>query len=140
MVQGIQKRRTRRFEIPGAKVRYKKIRLLVWNSNLSDAYPVMNMSKGGLAFACEERLGTNGKLLLQLLAPNETPMDLRAQVQWQGRHPYSADKIVGVKFMPFGSRRGWNSRKLLNMLRELDARYSNKENEKNGVDLCNIYD
>ena len=129
MVQSVQKRRARRFEIPGAKVRYRKIRLLVLDSNLSDAYSVINMSKGGLAFACEKRLSTNRKLLLQLLVPNETPMDLRAQVQWQGRPPYSADKIVGVNFMPFGSHRGWNSHKLLDALRELDAQYANKENE-----------
>jgi hypothetical protein len=135
MVQSVQKRRTRRFEIPGAKVRYKKIRFLVLASNFSDAYPVMNISEGGLAFACEERLGKDRKLLLQLLVPNETPMDLRAQVQWQECPPYRADKIVGVKFMPFGSRRGWNSHKSLNVLRKLDAQYANKENEKDDVVL-----
>ncbi len=135
MVQSITKRSTRRFEIPGAKVRYKKIRLLGLDSNFSDAYPLRNISEGGLAFTCEERLDTNRKLLLQLLVPNETPIDLRAQVRWQESPPYRADKIVGVKFMPFGSRRDWNSNKSLNVLMKLDAQYANKENEKDDVDL-----
>jgi hypothetical protein len=46
MVQGVKKRRARRFEIPGGKGKYKKTGLLVLIKGFSAAYPVVNVSKG----------------------------------------------------------------------------------------------
>ncbi len=129
MVQGVEKRRCRRFEIPGGKGRYKKTGLLVFVKGFSKAYPVVNVSKGGLAFVCEEKLGQGKKVTVQLLAPNENPLHLRAQVQWQERSAGSAGMIVGVQFMPFSDRRGQNSHEALDVLRRLDAQYGKGEIE-----------
>ena len=130
MVQGVDRRECRRFEIPGGKGRYRKTGLFVLFKGFSKAYPVVNVSKGGLAFMCEEKFGQDEKIITQLLAPNEIPLNLRARVRWQGQPAGNADRIVGVQFMPFGSCRGQNSLKALDILRRLDAQYG-KGGEEN---------
>ena len=122
MVQGVKKRRARRFEIPGGKGKYKKTGLLVLIKGFSAAYPVVNVSKGGLALVCEEKLDQGKKVMVQLLAPNEKPLNLRARVRWR-RQTDSGDMLLGVEFMPFTGRRGHNSLEELDVLRRLDVQY-----------------
>jgi hypothetical protein len=124
MAQYVEKRRCRRFEIPGGEVKYKKIGLLILTKGFSKAYPVLNVSKGGLAFVCEEKLRRDTKLMVQLLAPKEIPLNLRSRVRWQGQWAgSSAFRVTGVEFMPFGTRRGWNALEALDVLGRLDAHY-----------------
>lgn len=122
MVQGVKKRRARRFEIPGGKGKYKKTGLLVLLKGFSTAYPVVNVSKGGLALVCEEKLDQGKKVMVQLLAPNEKPLNLHARVRWRGSTD-SGDMLLGVEFMPFTGHRGQNSLEELDVLRRLDVQY-----------------
>ena len=122
MVQGVKKRRARRFEIPGGKGKYKKTGLLVLIKGFSAAYHVVDVSKGGLALVCEEKLDQGKKVMVQLLAPNEKPLNLRARVRWR-RQTDSGDMLLGVEFMPFTGRRGHNSLEELDVLRRLDVQY-----------------
>lgn len=123
MVQGIKKRRSRRFEIPGGKVKYKKTGLIFLVKGFSIAYPVFNVSKGGLVFVCDEKLDHGDKVIMQLLVPNENPLRLRALVQRRGRRGDSSDMFVGVEFMPFTGHKSQNSIEALAVLRKLDAQY-----------------
>jgi len=128
MPEGVEKRRCHRFEIPNAKAQYKKTGLLVMVKGYSKAYPVANVSKGGLAFLCEETFKRDEDIMLQLLAPNEMPLELRAAVRWHAQHPASGQMIAGVAFAPFGSKKGWNSLDVLDTLRRLEAQYGMQEN------------
>jgi len=130
MAQRIERRRCKRFDIPGAEGRYKKTGLLSLFKDFSKAYRVLNISKGGLALACEEKFRLNDEVIIQLVVPNETPLNLRVRVRWQGRPVGRMDRIVGVEFMPFGSRRGWNSLEALDVLTRLEARYRRGGNER----------
>jgi len=124
MARNAEKRRCRRFEIPGGEVRYKKIGLFSFQKDFSEAYPVLNVSKGELAFVCEKKLRRGTKLTVQLLTPNEIPLNLRSRVRWQGQWAgKSAFRATDVEFMPFGTRRGWNPLEALNVLRRLNAHY-----------------
>jgi len=123
MAKYVEKRKCRRFEIPGAEVKYKKIGLLSLNKNFSEACPVLNVSKGGLAFMCEKKFRSGTKLMVQLLAPNEIPLNLRAKVQWQGESAGTVFRTLGIQFMPFGPRRGWNPVEALDVLGKLDEQY-----------------
>jgi hypothetical protein len=129
MAQYVEKRRCRRFEIPGGEVKYKKIGLLILNKDFSKAYSLLNVSKGGLAFVCEKKFRRGKKLMLQLLAPNEIPLNLRSRVRWQGQWAGSTFRVTGAEFMPFGTRRSWNSLEALDVLGRLDAQYG-KEGEE----------
>jgi hypothetical protein len=130
MVQSLKKRRARRFEIPGGKVKYKKTGLILLVKGFSIAYPVLNVSKGGLVFVCDEKLDYGDKVIVQLLVPNENPLHLRAQVRWRGRRGDSSDMLVAVEFMPFTRRRSHNSLKALDVLRRLDAQYGKEEEQE----------
>lgn len=127
MAYGIEKRKCRRFKIPGAEGRYQKVGLLGVISGFSRAYSVMNVSKGGLAFLCDKRLGKKKKLIFQLLVPNRTPLNLRARVRRQDQWMGGDLKITGIEFMPFGERKRLNPPELLDILRELDTKYGKDE-------------
>lgn len=123
MPQGAEKRRCHRFEIPGGQGRYKRTGMLILLKGYSKACPVTDVSKGGLSFGCHEAFKVGQKIIVQLVAPDEEPLDLHARVRRQV-HPASQDEsIVGVEFAPFGSRRGWNSIAALDVLRRLDKQY-----------------
>lgn len=120
---GSNKRTCRRFEIPGAEGRYKKTGLQVVVKGFSKPFPVANVSKGGLAFMTKEKLKKGQKITIQLVAPNEPPLNLRSlirRVEWSVANKAS---MVGVEFMPFGNRAGGNTTDALNILRRLDEQY-----------------
>ena len=66
MVQSIKKRNSHRFEIPKTKVQYKKTWLISLVDGFSISYSVLNISKGGLAFVCDEKLEHGDKVIMQL--------------------------------------------------------------------------
>ena len=123
MSEGAEKRRCHRFEIPDAKAKYRKTGLLVLVKGLSKAHPVVNVSKGGVAFLCDETLGEGAKVSVQLLAPNEPPLDMQGHVRWRGKAQGRSDSIVGVQFAPFGEKKGHNSPAALDVLRRLETTY-----------------
>ena len=127
MGYSVEKRKCRRFEIPGGKAKFKKNGLLSVFMRFSKEYSISNLSKGGLAFITEERFYPGDKLMIQLLAPNETPLTLRSRVLANGQPEDSAFELVSVEFMPFGSRRGWNRTESLDILRRLDEQYGKEE-------------
>ena len=123
MAHGIEKRRCRRFEIPGAEVKFKKKGLLVFVQAFSEPYPASNVSKGGVAFTCDKKLSNGTKLAVQLLIPDEVPLNFNSIVRRQEQIMGSERKLTGVEFMPFGGRHGWNKTESLHTLRKLDKKY-----------------
>lgn len=90
---------------------------------------MVNVSKGGLALVCDEELDQGRKVMVQLLAPNEKPLNLHTRVRWRGRLADSGDMLLGVEFMPFTGRIGHNPLEALDVLRRLDAQYGKNEIE-----------
>jgi len=123
MAEGAEKRTCHRFEVPDATAKYKRGGLLVLVSGLSKAYPVVNVSKGGLAFLCEESFEKGQNLVVELLAPDEEPLKLHAEVRWRGQHEETGKPFVGVAFAAFGTKMGSNSLEDLEVLRRLDEKY-----------------
>ena len=127
MNYNVEKRKCGRFEIPGGKAKFKKNGLLTVFRRFSKEYPVSNLSKGGIAFISEEKFRPGDKLMIRLLAPNEAPLTLRSRVLANGQPDDSAFELVGVEFMPFGNRKGWNCMESLDVLRKLDEQYGKEE-------------
>ncbi|HEN20851.1 MAG TPA: hypothetical protein ENN86_02455, partial [Desulfobacteraceae bacterium] len=90
----------------------------------SKPYPVIDISKGGLSFICVKTFAIGKKLVVKLQIPGETSFVLDSVVRRQQRMIGSNEKITGVEFMPFGSRRGLNSPESLDVLRRLDKKYA----------------
>ena len=124
MAHTIEKRRCRRFRIPGMEIRFKEKGLLFSLQKFSKPYPVIDISKGGLSFICVKTFAIGKKLVVKLQIPGETSFVLDSVVRRQQRMIGSNEKITGVEFMPFGSRRGLNSPESLDVLRRLDKKYA----------------
>ena len=125
-----ERRRFKRFKIPGAYVRYTKIWLLGTLRLLSEPHSLLNLSKGGMKFISEEKLSIDEKIMAQLIVPRENLLSLRAQVRWRGERNSNGVSTLGVQFEPFGNRRGLNSYESLNVLERLDEHYIKIEKEK----------
>ncbi len=123
MTHGIERRRCRRFVIPGAEVKFKKRGWFFWTHEFSEPCSVINVGKGGAAFSCKTRLSKGKKLMVQLLIPGEAPLSFNAIVRRQERTVGSKMMVTGIEFMPFGDGYGWNSLELLDALRKLERRY-----------------
>ena len=117
------RRRCRRFVIPGAEVRYKKTGLLVLLKGFSEPCPVVNISKGGLSFTCDRKLSNGKNLVVELMAPDEVPLRLESIVRRQDRIMGSDKRFTGVEFIPFGGRSRWNTSESLGILKKLDEKY-----------------
>jgi len=131
MAKFIEKRRCHRFEIPEAQVKYKKVWLGFSLRDFSDYRSLENISKGGLAFWCEEKLRLGTKILVQIHTPGEDVLELVGRVRWQGFPAGKLYTVVGVEFMPFGEGKKWNSFEALEALKRLEEQYSDQGVEVN---------
>ncbi len=117
------RKRAVRFEIPGGKARLKRLGVLSFLRRFSVPFPLLNISKGGIAVATDEEFRRGQKVKVQLLVPDEAPVDLLGRVLWQNESENDFSTTAGIGFMPFGGRFGWNSRRSLDVLRRLEERY-----------------
>ncbi|MFC1841254.1 response regulator, partial [Thermodesulfobacteriota bacterium] len=94
------KRMCRRFQIPGASGKIKKTGLFDTFKGFSKEYPVMDLSKGGLAFSCTESFKKNQKITFQLLVPGESPLNLLSIIRKVGRPDRNGNRFCGIQYFP----------------------------------------
>ncbi len=123
MVQGIEKRTCHRFEVSVGKVEYRKFKMFNFYKSTAIAYRLINLSKGGVSFFCEEVMRKNKKLIFKLLIHDYELLELLAKVRWQHSSSYDSYLTIGIVFMPFGTGVYMNPREILNVLRKLDVQY-----------------
>ena len=93
---------------------------------VDDEVEVCNVSKGGLSILCEEEFHRGEKVMVQLLVPDENPLNLVSRVRRLEQWRSSGFNALSVEFMPFGNRRGWNPLETLDTLRGLESQYANE--------------
>ena len=120
---GSNKRKCRRFDIPGAEGRYKKKDLLVAFKGFSDLHYVVDISKGGMSFYSDKKFSKGKKLIVQIVVSDEILLTLNAVVRRQEKIIGSSEVMVGVQFLAFNDEEGYNTEESLNILRELDRKY-----------------
>lgn len=123
MPRELERRKCERFVVPGAAVVYRKDGLFFSRAYTENFYPVIDISRGGLRFVCEELLKAGTGLTLKLVIPNEEiPRPVMGKVRWVSTNP---DKMyryaIGVQFNPYGEGKGMNSPETLEKLRALEA-------------------
>ena len=123
MPQLVERRRYRRFEVPGGKAKIGKFAGYSFFKPFSTPYPILNACIGGVNILCNRGFFTGEDLLLELYAPEEKPIKLRAKVIWANPVPISNDLVTGFEFFPFGDDKHLNSPKAMHTLRKLYARY-----------------
>lgn len=112
MVENGPERRTCfRFEIPGATVSYKLSKLLSTQRAYGEEFcPVLDLSRGGMRFVCQNSIKLNTKITMKISIPGERiPLTLKGEARWVAPNPGQSYKCqIGIQFNPYGEKKGRN--------------------------------
>ena len=123
MAQFVERRKYRRFEIPGGLAKIGKLSGYPSLKPFSTHYPLINGCIGGANILCPRVFNTGEDLMLELHAPGEKAIRLRSKVIWTNPVPLSEDILTGFEFFPFGEDKNLNQPEAMGVLRRLYARY-----------------
>ncbi len=123
MAELVERRKYRRFEIPGCKVKIM--------GGLGDSlfrpflkqFPCLNIGMGGINFLSTREFIKGKEFVIELCASEEERVELRSRVIWTNPVAMSKDLKAGCEFIPFGEDKNMNSPEIMNILRRLYARY-----------------
>lgn len=119
----IERRACRRFTVQGATISYKVLGFFRRDRPFSDAaYPVADLSKGGLSFLTDKPLREGTRVTLLLHLPGEkAPLNIEGSVVHAIPGSGMSYKYrIGIRFSPFGSGKGNNSPEALKKLDEIE--------------------
>lgn len=114
-----ERRSIYRIEIPGASLRYKLFKGVNVLKNYSSSPDILNVSKSGIAFKAHESAGYGDPVHIKISFPDGKDVNLKGKVRWSKKINGGNFKSIGVLFDPFGSKRQYNSIKVLEYLRSL---------------------
>lgn len=119
-----------RFEIPGATVSYKKKSLLSTKEDFDEEFcPVLDISRGGLRFLCQNALKINSRVTLMISIPGEKiPLTQKGVVRWSSFAVGKSYKYqIGVQFNPYGEKKDQNYPGNLVKIIALEQKFAPKE-------------
>ena len=101
--EGIEKRQSRRFRIPGATARYKI------KENSEELCSVIDISRVGLKLLGKNPIEIDSELIMDISIPGERlPLTFWGQVQWSSFDEKRNKYVIGIGFNPYGEQRGQN--------------------------------
>ena len=119
----LKKRHCKRFSIPGTVVSFKRRTWFLQRKQLrEDIYPVVDLSKGGLKFLCDQRLKPGARIVTRITIPgHEQLLDVMASVRWIAKNPEQSYKYqIGISFNPYGQGRNLNNEQVLQFFESLE--------------------
>ncbi|MBU1195120.1 MAG: PilZ domain-containing protein [Proteobacteria bacterium] len=119
----MKKRSCKRFSIPGTTLYYKSKPGLFFKKDYPDQYyPVINLSRGGASFLCNERLKAGKKIVVRLQIPEtEQKIELHASVKWISRNPEESYQYrTGIAFNTYGNKHYENPASILELLKSIE--------------------
>lgn len=125
---GLKKRDCRRFNVPGTTLQYKSKSSFFKKTTFStDHFPVINISKGGAQFLCNERLQAGKHLTLSINIPGqEAPIEIFSNVRWIAKNREQSYKYqTGVAFQSYGKDKEDNPVEILTLLEQLEKKAFN---------------
>ena len=101
--EGIEKRQSRRFRIPGATASYEI------KDNIEEICSVINISRVGLKLLSKNPIEIDSELIIDISIPNERfPLTFWGQVRWFSFNERKNKYIIGIEFNPYGEQKGQN--------------------------------
>ena len=119
----MKKRHCKRFSIPGTVVSFKRQTWFIQRKQLQqDIYPVVDLSKGGLKFLCDQRLKPGARIIAKIMIPGyEQLSDVMASIRWIAKNPEQSYKYqIGISFNPYGQGRKHNKEEVLAFFKSLE--------------------
>ncbi len=126
----MKKRSCQRFNIPGTTLYYKiKPGLFIKHEYSDSYYPVLDFSRGGAKFLCNDRLKAGAGIFVKLNIPGiqESP-ELIASIRWISKNREQSYKYqTGIAFNSYGTGKKENTPENLALLIELEKRIVSSE-------------
>ena len=120
----MNKRSCIRFSIRGTTLYYKKAPRFFLKPSFSHIYyPVIDFSRGGARFLCNERLKAGVAIIIKLNIPGtDFAPELSASVRWISRNPEQSYRYqTGIAFNSYGKKKNENSFEILSFLEKLET-------------------
>ena len=122
----MKKRSCKRFGIPGTVLYYKKKPQFFGKGEYSDDYyPVINMSKGGAGFLCNERFKAGTLLIIKIKVPGiSAEPEIIAEVKWISKNPEQSYRYrTGLAFSSYGEGKNRNPKEVLTFMETLESTF-----------------
>lgn len=122
----IEKRECERFEIPGATLVYNARKGIFKKSEFgSDEFPVYDVSYGGVRFLSQEKLKIKSGIAVKLFTPeDDEPLVFEGKIVRVFHHPGQSYKYqIGVQFLPYRQKKGFNPPENLARLKAFEKKY-----------------
>ncbi len=124
----MKKRHCKRFMIPGCTLYYRnKPGLLIRTKYSEDYFPVINLSRGGVKFLCNERLKPGQDVVIKINIPGESQHpEINANIKWVSKNTEQSYRYqTGVAFNAYGNGKNENPEDTLVFLKTLEQRENN---------------
>ena len=121
----MQKRSCRRFNIPGTILYYKKKSGFLKRTTYSETYfPVVNLSKGGAQFLCNERLQAGKEVKIRIEIPGwKDKLEILSNIRWIAKNREASYAYqTGIAFHSYGSKKNQNPLEILAALEVLEKK------------------
>ncbi len=126
----MKKRSCDRFTIPGTTIYYKnKPRLFLKHEYSDTYYPVLDFSRGGAKFLCNDRLKAGTPLVVKINIPGvEENPEFLASVRWISRNPEESYQYqTGIAFNSYGNKKNENPMEVLSLLERIEIQTTTME-------------
>jgi len=101
----VERRLSRRYQLPGAMVSYRRQGFLHRARGFDEEFcPVFDFNRGGIRFLTQRLMRFRSQVAVQLSVPGERiPLDLRGRVRWSSQNSGTTYKYqAGIQFSPWG--------------------------------------
>ena len=123
---GIERRKCRRFAIPGAVISYSQKKPLFSRKNYDEEFcPVLDLSQGGIRFQGQRSLDIDSENIVRISIPGErVPLILKGHVKWQAFDFEKYKYHAGVQFNPYGENKEENYPGFMVKIIELEQKFT----------------
>ena len=121
----MRKRSCKRFSVPGTTLYYKyKSSFLKKHEYSYHYFPVLNLSKGGANFLCNEKFKAGKTLIVKIVIPGvDQEPEILANVRWISKnHEKSYKYQTGIAFNMYGSKKDENPVGILTLFESLEKK------------------
>jgi len=126
----LKKRSCIRFNIPGTTLYYKpKSSFFKKTSFSKDYFPVINLSRGGAQFLCNERFKAGKRIKIKVNIPGQTQkLEILADVRWISiNREKSYQYQTGIAFSSYGEKKEENPKEILSALERLEQQAASRD-------------
>ncbi|MCP4723068.1 MAG: PilZ domain-containing protein [Desulfobacteraceae bacterium] len=119
----MKKRSCKRFNIPGITLACKEKSFFFFPGKYAaDRYPVINLSRGGAKFLCNQRLAPGKRITIKLEIPGmDQSHEILASIKWISKNLEKSYRYqTGISFNSYGVRKNENSMEILSFLKALE--------------------